>query len=160
VALENFKLRRTGPFLKRFRLRKNSQLHNANGACAAGNTVRNVEIRREKATHTAFSEIVFVQECSFILRVTPIVSIREIVTDEQAPEMCLFCDTSFFPVPEIKLGQLISDPKTPAQRLGDGRLEPGPLDVVLPSYLEARRTIRMVQNTHFGVGLSAKVLGL
>jgi len=72
----------------------------------------------------------------------------------------VLCDTSFLPDTEIKLGQLITDPRTPAQRLGDGPLEPGPLDVVLPSYLETGRTIRTVQNTHLGVGLSAKVLSL
>lgn len=78
-----------------------------------------MEIRREKATHTAFGEIILVQECSFILRVTPIICIREIVTDKPGSETWfVLCDTSFLPAPEIKLGQLITDQKVRRNDLG------------------------------------------
>jgi len=65
------------------------------------------------------------------------------------------CDTSFPPETAICLGQLITDPKTPAERLGTP-VEMGPQDKILEGF-EENVSVSSVGSDGVHVGLSAAV---
>ena len=70
----------------------------------------------------------------------------------------MLCDTSFPPETAICLGQLIANPKSPAERLGSGPLEKGPQEKVVEGF-EEHTTVSSTSHDHIHGGFSAAVLG-
>ena len=69
-------------------------------------------------------------------------------------------DTSFPPDTAIRLGQLITDPRNPTEKLADGPLTIGPLGTVVDSGTKRDYVFRKQRGREFGIGFSAAVLSL